>query len=553
MTHSPDGATTTRRGFLALAGLTALSACAAPSGPKPGAAKATAAAMDKLTSLVPKFVPLQAVKPDITSSVPGFGRDGFLKYPTALVDSITAKPGKGGTYKVMVPTWSPLPPPLGSNSYYDAVNTDIGATIDFNYLDGMTIHEKLPTLLAGGDVADVTTVPGWALTAVPDYSKAVDGLFEDLTPYLAGDISSKYPALAAIPTLAWQYSVFSGKLKAVPAWPTPMFGLVLFHRKDLWDKLGLTAPKSADELFEMGKQATDPKAKRWAFSDVFEIMREIYRVPRKWRKEAGKLVHAYETPEYEATVAWMRKVVDAGLVHPNVLSAKQAADTKELFKSGQVLVASDGFSFWAETLIQMSKEDPDFWMEPLPVFGGDGGKPEYRVNQDPSYTFIKKGTPKEKIEELLSLFNYFSSPFGTQEQLLFNNGVEGKHFTRDAAGAPQQTELGPKEIVGSYVWLGGRIDPIFESQAHPNYVQAATTWWNSAVQVRHQDPFDGIRVQEPGDFTAAVKPFEDKVTDIIRGRRDVSTLSQAIDEWRKGGGDAGREFYQKVLTDNGRA
>nr|WP_062334870.1 extracellular solute-binding protein [Herbidospora sakaeratensis] len=546
--------TTTRRGFLGLAGLTVLAACSAPPGPKPGA-KATAAAMDKLAALVPKYVPRTVTTPDIPAVVPGFGRDGYLSYPPSekLVDLVKAAPGKGGVYKAMVPTWSPLPAPLGENSYYDAVNKDLGATIDFNYLDGMTINDKLPTLLAGGDVVDVTTLPGWALAAVPDYARAVDGLFEDLTPYLAGDVSAKYPGLSAIPTTAWQYSVFGGKLKAVPAWPAPQFGWVLFHRKDLWEELGQGAPKNADELLAMGKAVTDASKDRWAFSDIFPMMEEIFRAPRKWRKEGGTLVNRYETPEYAAAVEWMRKAVDAGLVHPNVLSAKSAADDKELFKSGQVLVKSDGFSFWTETLIQVGKEQPDFWMEPLPVFGADGGKPEYRMNQDPSYTFIKKGTPKEKVEELLAIFDYLSAPFGTQEQLLFNNGVEGTHFTRDDKGAPQVTELGPKEIVGSYVWLGGRVDPIFESQAHPDYVRAATAWWNAAVTVRHQDPFDGIRVEEPGDFTAAAKPFEDKVVDIIRGRRGLDTLQQAITEWKAGGGDAGREFYMKVLTENGRA
>ncbi|GAB1821590.1 type 2 periplasmic-binding domain-containing protein [Herbidospora sp. RD11066] len=546
--------TTTRRGFLGLAGLSVLAACSAPPGPKPGA-KATAASMDKLAALVPKYVPRTVLTPEIAASVPGFGRDGYLSYPSSdkLVDLVAAAPGKGGSYKVMVPTWSPLPAPLGQNAYYDAVNKDLGATIEFNYLDGLTINDKLPTLLAGGDVADVTTLPGWALAAVPDYSRAVDGLFEDLTPYLAGDVAAKYPGLSAIPTLAWQYSVFGGKLKAVPAYPTPQFGWVLFHRKDLWDELGQGAPANATDLFEMGKAVTDAKKERWAFSDIFPMIKEIHRAPKKWRKEGGSIVHEYETPEFAAAVEWMRKAVDAGLVHPNVLSAKSAADDKELFKSGQVLVKSDGFSFWAETLIQIGKEQPDFWMEPVPVFGADGGKPEYRMNQDPGYTFIKKGTPKEKIEELLAIFDYLSAPFGSREQLLFNNGVEGVHFTRDAAGAPQVTELGPKEIVGSYVWLGGRVDPIFESQAHPDYVRAATTWWNSAAQVRHQDPFDGIRIEEPGDFTAAVKPFEDKVTDIIRGRRALGTLSQAITEWKAGGGDAGREFYMKVLTENGRA
>ncbi|MGR6917985.1 extracellular solute-binding protein [[Actinomadura] parvosata] len=553
MTSSPQGATT-RRGFLGLAGLTALAAaCSPPPGQKPGAAKATAETVDKLTALVPKLGqnPV-AIKPDI-AGVPVYGRNGFLQYPMPPIDAVTARPGKGGHYKAQVPTWSPLPPALGDNSFYDAVNADLGATLEFQFIDGMTILDKIPPLLAAGDVADIITIPSWIVEDhIPDAAKAIDRLFENLTPYLKGDRTTTYPLLSTIPTEAWQWSIWNGKLMAVPSWPEPAFGLILLHRKDIWDQLGLGAPKSADELFEMGRQATDPKNRRWAFGDIFLHSEELFRVPKKWRYEGGKLVHRFETPEYAATVEFARKLFDNELVHPDVV-ANKAANYKDLFKSGQILVMSDGPAAWTEMLIQMGKENPGFWLEAFPPFGGDGGKPEYRIDTTPDYTFIKKGTPKEKIEEILAIFDYLSAPFGTAEQLLMDKGVEGRHFTRDADGAPQPTELGQKEIVGSYNWLGGRIGGIYESEAHPDYVKTAATWWNDAVQYRHKDPFEGIRVQQPSSFTAATRPFEDKVNDIVRGRSPLSDLGPALDTWRRAGGEEGRTFYMKVLQDNGRA
>jgi putative aldouronate transport system substrate-binding protein len=47
-----------------------------------------------------------------------------------------------------------------------------------------------------------------------------------------------------------------------------------------------------------------------------------------------------------------------------------------------------------------------------------------------------------------------------------------------------------------------------------------------------------------------IVPTEFKITDIIRGRRPLGDLDQIVREWRRSGGDEGREFLEKVLADN---
>jgi putative aldouronate transport system substrate-binding protein len=173
--------------------------------------------VDKLTALVPKLGqnPV-AIKPDI-AGVPVYGRNGFLTYPMPPIDAVTTKPGKGGHYKVQVPMWSPLPPALGENSFYDAVNTDLGATLEFQFIDGMTILDKIPPLLAAGDVADIITIPRWIMEDhIPDAAKAIDRLFEDLTPYLKGDQTTTYPLRPRSPPRRG-----SGRSGTASSWPCP--------------------------------------------------------------------------------------------------------------------------------------------------------------------------------------------------------------------------------------------------------------------------------------------------------------------------------------------
>ncbi|GGK56579.1 sugar ABC transporter substrate-binding protein [Planomonospora parontospora subsp. parontospora] len=564
MKTPPEGATTSRRGFLGLVGLSAvaaasgglLSACSTPSGPRPGSGGATAAAADKLTSLTPTYTAFPGVKPDLpgtVSNLPGVPdvSGGFTTYPASPVQALTQKAGKGGTYTAMTPLWGPLPPGLEDNSYFQAANADIGATVQFQITDGTVYADKAIARLASGDLPDIMVIPSWEIEKMADFNTAVDKAFEDLTPYLQGDKVKPYPLLANLPTAAWQWSVWNNKLMAVP-FPTEPYPFALLYRKDIFDKNGWnTNPKTADELFELGKEITDPKAKRWAFGSIHEMMWPTFRIPQEWRYEGGKLVHKYETPEFELMLAFMQKVFKEELVHPEVVSSK-GANEKDLMASGQILIYRDGLGGWKELLQQHRAKNPDFAMNAFPVFAHDGGTPMmYHGNAAGIFTFVKKGLPKEKVEEILSVLNWCAAPFGTKEYELSNFGVEGEHFKRGDNGIPELTDLGRKEVAYTYGFLGGR--PLYVDWPYPDAVKLNVEWQNASFPHLEKAPFDGIRVQRPSRMSGLQVPTEDKFTDIMRGRRPVSDAKQIVAEWQRDGGNEARDFYMKVLQDNGRA
>ncbi|MEV4183217.1 extracellular solute-binding protein [Streptosporangium canum] len=564
MTPLPQGAMTSRRGFLGLVGLSAaavaggglLGGCSAPSGPRPGSGGATAAAADKLTSLTPAYTAFPGVKPDLpgtVSTLPGVPdvSGGFTAYPADPAAALPRKAGRGGTYKAMTPLWGPPPPGLADNSYFQAVNTGIGATVEFQITDGTVYGDKAIARLAAGDVPDIMVIPSWEIDKMADFNTAVDRAFEDLTPYLQGDKVKPYPLLANLPTAAWQWSVWNDKLMAVP-FPTEPYPFGLLYRKDLFDKNGWNAnPRSAEELYRLGKEITDPKAKRWAFGSIHEMMWPTFRVPQEWRYEGGKLVHKYETPEFEQMLAFMQKVFKEGLVHPNVTSSK-GANEKDLIGAGQILIYRDGLGGWKELLQQHRGKNPGFAIGVFPVFAHDGGKPlMYHGTAAGIFTFVKKGLPKERVEEILSILNWTAAPFGTEEYELANFGVEGKHFTRGANGIPELTDLGRKEVAYTYGFLGGR--PLYVDWSYPDAVKLNVEWQNATFPFIEKAPFDGIRIQRPSKYSGLQIPTEDKFTDIMRGRRPIGDAGQIVAEWRRDGGDEARDFYLKVLRDNGRA
>lgn len=551
----PEIGGTSRRTFISLLGAGAAAAAGGATltgcsdGSSGSSTTGRAETEDKLSGLLPTYIAYESVKPDLPGE--NGASPGFSHYPSELKRAVPDKMVPSGKeVSAMTPLWSPIPP-LAGNSYFAANDERIGAPLKFNILNGNDYGDKLGPILAAGNIPELLCIPGWNISGLTRFGQAADKLFEDLTPYLAGDKAAAYPMLANLPTRAWAYGVWNSQLKAVP-FPGEGFPWMMMYRKDLFDQAGAEPPKNADDLLALGKQLTDAKAGRWAFGSVADEVIRSFGAPGGWRKDSsGKLVNKIETPEYAEAVAFVRRLFQSGYVHPEVV-ANAGADENALFEGGKLLIRQNGLGGWQESLQRQLPINPKYDPQPVLPFAHDGGTPIV-WSGDPAgiFTFVKKGVGEERVKELLGVLNYTSAPFGTEEYQLYTYGVEGKHYTKQPSGAPKLTPLGQKEVSQTYVFLGGRPTAITQSE-YPGYVQSMSAWQNAAAKVREKNLFDGIRVEQPAKMAALAQPFDDALQDIFRGRRPVSELKTAVRQWQDNGGNEGRDFYAKVLSDNGR-
>nr|MDT0662969.1 extracellular solute-binding protein [Micromonospora sp. DSM 115978] len=560
MDPSLAGAATDRRRFLTILGVGA--AAVAGGGLLSGCSKEVGSTtstqdLDKLSSLLPtqKNLDLAIPKPDIASTRPV--PDGYTTFPSELFDAITEKPGSSGQeISAMTPAWGPAPPSLGQSAYLEAINTELGVPVNFSVQDGNTYADKLNAILGARDVPELLCVPGWEVPKIPRFSDAIAALFEDLTDHLKGDAVLKYPMLATFPTGAWRNSFWNERLMAIPNPTDGPFPWMMFQRKDLLDAAGLTAPTTIDGLLEFGKEVTDTAKGVWAFSDIFAMVQMYHKVPgsrQGWRlKSDGTPEFKYETPEYRASVEFMIKVYEAGLVHPDLVASK-GADQNALFYGGKILMMQAGPGVWQGMQAEQQKVTPGFNIQPVPLFSATGGDPLAWGDDEPiSFTFIKKGLPPERVEELLRVINWCSAPFGTKEFDVREYGVEGQHHTRDANG-PAKIDLGFKEIQNQYFFISGRSPVIQPTPQTPNFVQDMLGYSNTTVKFLETDPWDGLKMEMPAAYKANQVPTEEKITDLLRGRRPLTDLDGIIQEWRtSGGGDEARNFLAKALDDAGR-
>ncbi|WP_318214642.1 extracellular solute-binding protein [Streptomyces sp. SCL15-6] len=532
-------------------GMPLLSACGGSEG---GSRDGTTSGKDA-QKLLPAYVAGNVVTPDIPSkngSAVGF--TGKLDLAD-LKTSVPEKLGKGGRVTVMSPFWGS--PPKEDNAYYKAMNDLIGVDVVWQNQDGNTYDQKLGAVLASSEVPDVVVVPGWNMTGkIPS---AIIGKFADLGPYLSGDAVKEYPNLAAIPTDAWQRSLFGGKLLGLPMPSSYVSGILPLYRQDIFEKEGYEVPRSCDEFMALAKEATNAKARRWACLDMKWTALNAFGVlsgnekSLGWNEVDGKVINRIETEEYLEALEWTRKLFAAGVVHPDAhLGKSNAVDPGPKFAAGEFLVYNQDISQWWSRTAEQATQNPGFRIWGMDFFGHDGGDPTlWAQNPASIFAFVNKKASKSVIRDVLAVANVTAAPYGTKEYMATNYGVEGTHYTvKD--GVPTKTDQGNIDVMNAYVMVASPAATI----AHPDFPEVAkgqVEWQQRMGAFTRKPTFYGMQITEPARYTNLSNDFEQLEDDIVRGRKKISDMQQAVSDWRSKGGDELRDWYKKLLDDNGAA
>ncbi|MEU8971590.1 extracellular solute-binding protein [Streptomyces monashensis] len=504
--------------------------------------------------LLPAYVANNVVTPDIPAkngSAIGFtGRTDLA----ALKTSVPRKLGKGGKVTIMSPFWGS--PPKSDNAYYRAMNDMIGVDVVWQNQDGNTYDQKLGAVLASSDVPDVVVVPSWNMGGkIPT---AIINKFADLGPYLSGDKVKDYPNLAAIPTDAWRRCIIGGRLRGLPQ-PAPyVTGIVPFYRKDIFDKQGYQVPRSADEFMSLCKEITNAKAKRWACMDMKWTAFQMFGVlsgsekPLGWNLVGGKMINRIETEEYLEALEWTRKLFAAGYVHPDSLMGKNTPDAGPKFAAGEFLIYPNNISQWWSRTAEQATQNPSYKIWGMDLFGHDGGNPQLWAEQPAGiFAFINKKAPESVIRDALAVANVTAAPYGTTEYMATNYGVQGVDYTV-RNGVPVKTTQGNNEVLNAYVMVASPA----ATEAHPDFpdvARAQVEWQQRMGAFTRKSSFYGQMITEPSRYTDLGNDFEQLEDDITRGRKKISDMQQAVSDWKTKGGDKLRDWYKKLLDENGTA
>ncbi len=242
--------------------------------------------------------------------------------------------------KVTFMTISFNPGRSNTGEYADEIRRRINEHCDCNleiiWVQNDLMEEKTDLALASPDTMPMIMTYGGAVTA-KTISAAKNGLYVDLNDYIWD--REKYPNLSQIrPSVADSLTV-DGKLIAIPrARAVGRYGLC--YRTDWAEKLGLSEPKTPDDVYDMlyaftykdpdGNGVDDTIGLEMAsYTGPFDIIQTWFGCGNGWADVDGYLLPVHMQSEYIVALDYIKKLYDNGL-----MSADWAARPTETWGDG---------------------------------------------------------------------------------------------------------------------------------------------------------------------------------------------------------------------------
>lgn len=510
---------------------------------------------------LPTHVPFQGgPKPDLPAT--GGGMDGFLSYPASPVSVSNQTVGDGSTVTAFLLTYTPVPPGLSRNTFWQALNKALNLDLKISVVPSADYNDKFSTVVAG-DLPDLLQIR----TNVVDIPALLAAKCEDLTPYLSGDAAQEYPFLANIPTASWKAScVHNGGIYGVPV-PRGVLGQTFLLRADILAAKGLNpAPASFADFKQLCLALTDPRNNQWALTNgdaALQMIQQMLGVPNAnaniggWKVEGGKLTNTNELEETKQALSDAAALVKAGAVHPDSFgTATQdlSANYKQWFNAGSAVLHTDNYPAWYQFYSQ-NVAGPTFKVGAFlpPNYDANVKAVTWQGNPAFSYTAFKKASP-ERIKLLLKLCNWMAAPFGSAEYLLKNDGVEGVDWQRTSTGDVQGTSTGQSEVPGLAVQYICSSPYVLYSAGQEQATKDIFAFQEKFIPMSVQDPTLGLDFHSTAEAQAGGK-LAQILTDarhaIMRGQQPVSSWDDTVKQWRSSGGDEIRNDYQQQLQQNG--
>ncbi len=503
----------------------------------------------------------------IKSTVAGVP-DAITAVPTSFPKSYSGTPSKGGKVSAFIISYQSPPVAREQNKYWQELEKRLGCTWEPIITPQPNYGEKSAALLAGGSLPELFYLnPGQ--NATPQYKAMDQGAFLDLTPYVTGDAGKEYKNLATIPTDLWKNVSFKGKYYGVPK-PLQRNGNIGFYRSDWAKKVAKDAPKSTDDVRAMLQAFTknDPDGNGqtdtwglgrygsdWTGWDDARVANNMFGVPFNWRVNAdGTLTNQIETDEFRQALEFLRNLFADGSFHPDS-GGMNFSQAKAAYVGGKVGVHSEGFGNFLSpkvtgtTLYSLVQANPQATIAGLLPSDVAGSKGVTRNTQG-SFGFV--GIPsavkdQNRVKELLRILDYLAAPFGSEENNFLGNGIEGVDSQKDpTTGALVLTDQGNAEK-GDLVGLMSGL-PVFYYPTAPGAAEAALDLGTKIFKIGIDDPTWPLYSQTNVSKQAELNQFGfDRVTAIITGREQLSSLTQAIADWKSRGGDQIRTEFQASL------
>ncbi len=447
--------------------------------------------------------------------------------------------------------------PAADSDVQQALEKVIGVDLDINWVPNASYEDKTNITLAGDSIPQVMVIQG----KTPGFVKnAQAGAFWELTDYL-----DDYPNLKTNLPAVQAASSINGKVYGVFRARDAMRAAVII-RKDWLNNLGLEAPKSIDDLYEIAKAFTenDPDGNgqkdtygliipKWPGSigsnspyDAIEVWSGAGNL---WKDVDGTLEPSFAQPEWLNAVKFEKKLVSEGLVNPDYATF-DSAKWNEPFLNGKGGIIIDVHSRAGVITSLLKESNPDDY-ENFVTVTGNLTNSEGELNAMPTagysgFLAIPKAQVRteEQLRAVLGVLNEMNSP---EAGKIINNGIEGVTYTVEdgLAVAVDGASQVDKDTVLSFAQLGTNVNG-FQGYLPKQPTEFEQQMYDERLKIQDSDlehaVYNPAAPYVSATYTAQGAQLDTIISDariqFLAGQIDEKGLEDAIARWRSSGGDA---------------
>lgn len=331
----------------------------------------------------------------------------------------------------------------------------------------------------------------------------------------------------------------------------------LSYRKDWADKLGLAAPETIEDVYQMlhafAYQDPDGNGQDDTYGLVLskdkaplDIVATWFGAPNGWGEQDGRLVPAHQTGEYLEALRWLRRLCEEGLIKKDFPTRDVAtkADDLKTQKAGMMVDTIDDGRRVMDYFTSQKIEGPEIdFVGAIKKDASSEPKTLATLGCQGFFVITKAAKTEEEVRKCLD----FLDKMNDEEMLtLANYGLKDKHYTIEADGRLTRTgdavlkqEFQAMNQLESYTEYPPNMDPYVTLNESVYYdKQQATIMENEKYAV--SNPAAGI-LGDSEEYTkngvALDKIIEDARVQYIVGQIDEDQLKAQWELWSKSGGD----------------
>ncbi|SFL74305.1 putative aldouronate transport system substrate-binding protein [Paenibacillus sp. 1_12] len=428
-----------------------------------------------------------------------------------------------------------------SNEAMKYLQDKLGVQFEFNVNAYEIYKEKIRVQIASGDIPDA-----FAWRTMDDF---IVGMIKAGEIVPLDDYIDKYPNLKKQKEL--DITRYQNKIWAITNVRNPVAsGDAPLIRQDWLDNLGLQAPKTLDDLYNVAKAFSLNDPDKNGKKDTYGIqlgyannafvgiggLQKPFGIQDKWVKQPdGKYVPNFATPAFKEYLTWMNKAFKDGLIDPDfAVTDGRTAESKVVGK-GQAGIFFHYMSRVNDFEDNFKKANPTAKLVPFePVKGASGLQGATgRVNYGGMFVSKKAGQDPAKMQKLMEWFDFGASPEGQNFNLY---GVDGIHSVKKDGKIEVKSDLLSRDMPGTFIATLPLqpTEEVFVSKKNSEEAQKIVADGNKMLEkfLKIPKPLDFAFSPTGAKYNAEAEAFiNTSIVKVIMGNINVSEWDGIVKQW----------------------